>query len=249
LTGEDLGCEQVGTRRVKGSHDRQPADPNGERRENRENWRIAARTTNHTGPDGLETVPAWRCAEGCPVAELDAQSGIDPGGKPRPFRRVKETTGWSGGSHPMEVAGFDRGDSGGASRFFYCSKASRRDRNEGCEGMEERESSKMGDGLRSCVGHPNPNATGTTSTEDRRAANHHPCVKPTPLMQWLIRLISKPGDLILDPFAGSGSTLKAAILEGRSCIGIERDPQYVAIARARIASALASAPLFSGAAP
>lgn len=70
--------------------------------------------------------------------------------------------------------------------------------------------------------------------------NEHPTVKPTDLMRWLVRLVTPPGGVVLDPFAGSGSTLKAAELEGFSAIGIELEPAYLEIARRRIA---ADAPL------
>lgn len=98
---------------------------------------------------------------------------------------------------PMEP----RGDSGTASRFFYCTKATRQDRNEGL-----------------------PN--GSVST--------HPTVKPTELMRWLCRLVTPPGGTVLDPFMGSGSTGKAAALEGFDFIGIEQSAEYLAIAEARI---------------
>jgi len=66
----------------------------------------------------------------------------------------------------------------------------------------------------------------------------HPTVKPTDLMRYLCRLVTPPGGVVLDPFMGSGSTGKAALLEGFRFIGCERSPEYVAIARARIAAAL-----------
>jgi DNA modification methylase len=84
------------------------------------------------------------------------------------------------------------------SRFFYCPKASKADRDEN---------------------------------------NNHPTVKPTDLMRYLCRLITPQGGTVLDPFTGSGSTGKAAILEGFNFIGIERDTEYVNIAKARIAKA------------
>jgi site-specific DNA-methyltransferase (adenine-specific) len=68
----------------------------------------------------------------------------------------------------------------------------------------------------------------------------HPTVKPTALMQYLCRLITPPNGLILDPFAGSGSTGKAAILEGFRFLGIEQDREYCDIATARIAHAAAT---------
>jgi site-specific DNA-methyltransferase (adenine-specific) len=72
--------------------------------------------------------------------------------------------------------------------------------------------------------------------------NKHPTVKPTDLMRYLCRLVTPPGGTVLDPFMGSGSTLKAAELDGFSAIGIEIDADYIAIARRRIA---ADAPLFA----
>jgi DNA modification methylase len=75
------------------------------------------------------------------------------------------------------------------------------------------------------------------SKADRDADNHHPTVKPTDLMRYLCRLVTPPGGIVLDPFMGSGSTGKAAILEGFQFIGIEREAEYVAIAKARIVKA------------
>ena len=75
------------------------------------------------------------------------------------------------------------------------------------------------------------------SKSDRETGNNHPTVKPTDLMRYLCRLVTPPGGLVLDPFAGSGSTGKAAVLEGFRFAGIELNPDYVAIARARIAAA------------
>ena len=78
------------------------------------------------------------------------------------------------------------------------------------------------------------------SKADRDEGNHHPTVKPTELMKFLCRLITPPSGTVLDPFMGSGSTGKAAVLEGFGFIGIEQDAEYIAIARARIAHAVQS---------
>jgi site-specific DNA-methyltransferase (adenine-specific) len=84
------------------------------------------------------------------------------------------------------------------------------------------------------------------SRADRGDDNHHPTVKPTDLMRYLCRLVTPPGGVVLDPFTGSGSTGKAAILEGFRFIGIEREAEYVEIAKARIGAVEAAAgPLFS----
>lgn len=92
-----------------------------------------------------------------------------------------------------------RNDAGSAARFFYCAKASKK---------------------------------------DRGADNKHPTVKPTDLMRYLCRLVTPPGGTILDPFMGSGSTGKAAALEGFRFIGIELDPSYFKIAQQRIIEAI-----------
>jgi site-specific DNA-methyltransferase (adenine-specific) len=129
------------------------------------------------------------------------------------------------------VQKFDRGfqDSGSAARFFYCAKANQQDRNEGCENLPPKRDSDRT--LEDGVGGDNPR---NRSNNARR--NHHPCVKPTALMRYLCRLVTPPGGIVLDPFMGSGSTGKGAIAEGFSFVGCELDPEYVEIARARIAS-------------
>lgn len=130
----------------------------------------------------------------------------------------------------IPVTGY--GDAGSAARFFYCAKADRADRNEGLEGLEGRVTD---DGRQ--VPADNAYQRGKTLRQ-----NHHPTVKPTDLMRYLCRLVTPPGGTVLDPFMGSGSTLKAAELEGFKAIGIELDPAYIEIARRRIASDM---PLFA----
>ena len=83
------------------------------------------------------------------------------------------------------------------------------------------------------------------SRRDRGEGNTHPTCKNTALMRWLVRLVSFPGQTVLDPFAGSGSTLVACALEGREFVGVEREAAYVEIARRRIAEAEAQAGLFA----
>jgi site-specific DNA-methyltransferase (adenine-specific) len=72
------------------------------------------------------------------------------------------------------------------------------------------------------------------SKADRGDGNGHPTVKPTELMRYLCRLVTPPGGVVLDPFMGSGSTGKAAVLEGFRFIGIEREAEYLEIARHRV---------------
>jgi DNA modification methylase len=118
-------------------------------------------------------------------------------------------------------------DRGSAARFFYCAKASKKDRDEGLEGFEERERPTMGNGI---GGQPNQ--------EIQNNRNHHPTVKPTDLMRYLCRLVTPPNGVILDPFLGSGSTGKAAMYEGFRFLGFEMEPQYIEIATARIEHAI-----------
>jgi len=120
---------------------------------------------------------------------------------PKTYRRSSKATAnidWNPKEADTEQLGF--GDSGSAARFFYCAKASKRDRNEGLD----------------------------------ETKNHHPTVKPTSLMQYLVRLVTPPNGTVLDPFMGSGSTGKACAYEGFKFIGIEQSAEYVEIARARI---------------
>ena len=128
------------------------------------------------------------------------------------------------------------GDSGSAARFFYCAKASKSDRDEGCEGLEKLTAGECTDRTDGTAGLNSPRA-GAGRTSGSR--NHHPTVKPTALMRYLCRLVTPPGGIVLDPFAGSGSTGKAALMEGFRCVMIELDPEYAEIARRRCAAVIA----------
>ena len=116
-----------------------------------------------------------------------------------------------------------------SARFFYCAKTSKRDRDEGCEGMElVTHQSGMGGAM------PIDDDGNARDRFKAQSRNHHPTVKPTDLMRYLCRLVTPLNGIVLDPFMGSGSTGKAAALEGFSFIGIEREAEYVTIAQARI---------------
>ncbi len=110
------------------------------------------------------------------------------------------------------------------SRFFYCPKPTLAERDAGCQSLPARTIGIYGKG----------------SSKPRR--NTHPTVKPLALMGWLVRLVCPPGGVVLDPFTGSGSTGVAAIAEKRRFLGIERDPDYAEIARARLSHAASTTP-------
>jgi site-specific DNA-methyltransferase (adenine-specific) len=124
-----------------------------------------------------------------------------------------------------------KGDSGSAARFFYCSKASRTDREEGCDHLPARSGADAVERDEGSAGLQSPRA-GAGRTADT-VRNFHPTVKPTDLMRYLCRLVTPPAGLVLDPFCGSGSTGKAALLEGLRFVGVDLDPAHVAIAEAR----------------
>jgi DNA modification methylase len=136
------------------------------------------------------------------------------------------------GAAPKERTGEYEPDSGSAARFFYCAKASKRDRDEGCDGLPQtiKQSVAHGDKRHGTLPYTNE----PREMKPRPRGNHHPTVKPTALMRYLCRLVTPPGGTVLDPFMGSGSTGKAAMLEGFRFIGIEREAEYVEIAKARI---------------
>lgn len=127
-------------------------------------------------------------------------------------------------------------DSGSAARFFYCAKASKADRDEGLSAFAPQAFVQFQTG--------NGESGKASSLSDGRETqyrNIHPTVKPEDLMRWLVRLITPPGGLVLDPFTGSGSTGKAAVLEGFDFVGCELTAEYLPIANARIAAAVARA--------
>jgi site-specific DNA-methyltransferase (adenine-specific) len=125
-------------------------------------------------------------------------------------------------------------DKGGASRFFYCAKASKSDRNDGCEKLQGKYVAQ-GNQAQAELKRGNVDfENGNKHNKVELKQNFHPTVKPTDLMRYLCRLITPPNGIVLDPFMGSGSTGKGAILEGFDFIGMELDPEYVEIAKARI---------------
>ena len=136
----------------------------------------------------------------------------------------------------------------GAARFFYCAKASKADRDAGCEGLPLSRPHPPGNewGTTACFNGESGDDAWKAKNPNLPRANHHPTVKPTDLMRYLCRLVTPPGGIVLDPFMGSGSTGKAATLEGFRFIGIDLSPEYCAIARARIADAENKAPALLG---
>ena len=173
--------------------------------------------------DGLGRWPANLILDEESAAELDKMTGVSKSNANA--RNNKARKGNSMGQQYDHI-GYGHNDSGGCSRFFYCAKASSSERNRGLEGMPLKKNDFLHGGL------PNPNFP-----EQNRfpKQNIHPTVKPIALMKYIIKLLAPPGNpILLDPFAGSGSTLVAAKELGISAIGIEKEQEYVEIAKARL---------------
>ena len=175
--------------------------------------------------------------DGCRVGEDEIKTCAKERG--RSFNSIAPVSGFNGceesthiGRWPANVLhdGCDdvlRG-MGEAARFFYTPKACKEDRDDGCEMMEARQYSHDGRTK------PLENAYQRNESEAR---NFHPTVKPTDLMRYLCRMVTPPGGIVLDPFTGSGSTGRGAVLEGFRFIGCEMDADYIEIAKARILAA------------
>lgn len=191
-------CVEVGVKKVKGTA---PSGPNHGRAASLFNAGQGNNQITYASKDGTETVTAFECTPGCAVAALDAQSGIlKSGALLAHHNRAKNSL--YGGNSLLESKTINTSvtetNSGGASRFFYCAKASKK---------------------------------------DKGADNTHPTVKSSTLMSYLIKLITPPGGVVLDPFMGSGSTGVSARKDGFTFVGIEKEDEYFAIAKARIESA------------
>ncbi len=154
-------------------------------------------------PEGQGRWPANVILDEYSAGLLDEQSGVLTSGARNPVTRnspvTTNVTSFKSGLDGKPDSYTADKSSGGASRFFYCAKASKRDRNEGLEDF-----------------------------------NTHPTVKPTALMRYLIKLVTPPGGTVLDPFTGSGSTGKAALLDGYKFVGAELTEEYLPIIEGRL---------------
>jgi len=187
------------------------------------------------GKDGLETVESWDCHPDCAVRLLDEQSGnlSQVGGA----KKTTHDKGIFGIGQPGQVY-FD--GNAGASRFFYCAKASRAERNAGLDEMEEKHNPEHRFGRYRCKKcgklQLDYNSCECKNPDFERIEinkNNHPTVKPIKLFEYLIKLVTREGQIVLDPFIGSGTTAIAAHNTGRKCVGIEKEDEYLEIAKRR----------------
>jgi len=182
---------------------------------------------NANPPNALGRWPANVILDEYSAGLLDEQSGV-----------TASKTHGSGQSFWMfgergetEDTGRGHTDSGGASRFFYCAKASKRDRNEGLDGLADGVTGSLNGNVAKVPG----NKIGANpDIPNQPGKNTHPTVKPTTLMRYLIKLVTPAGGTVLDPFTGSGSTGKAALLDGYDFVGVELTEEYLPIIEGRL---------------
>lgn len=203
------------------------------------NERSQSGDTKH-GPCPTVTAPEGRWPANVTLDEdaaamLDAQSGINK--SPTKVTRGGERAQAFGMARQDDVPCY--GDTGGASRFFYVAKPSPSERDAGLAHLPARTGGEATDREDGTDGLKSPRA-GAGRTGGRR--NFHPTVKSIALMRWLVRLVTPPGGIVLDPFCGSGSTGVAAIEEGFSFVGVELTDDYVPIAEGRLRHTLDRSP-------
>lgn len=246
LLSHSPGCVRVGVKRVKGS-DR----PGHEGRTSTSHIAITKpvmhSSVRHADADGMEQVDAWECVEGCPIRILGEQAGERRGatsnsnGATSLFANGHAGSNSAGhGDTSANVARFfpnfppaDDDEPRIDVPFYYAAKASRAERERGLEGLKPSFMATMNDGIGKRPHNPEqPTAW---------VKNSHPTVKSVSLCKWLCKLICRPGGIVLDPFAGSGSIGVAAIAEGMQYVGIEMDAEYCKIAEARLKWAEAQA--------
>ena len=184
-----------------------------------------------TDANGEETIEDWSCVDDCPIKILDEQSGIS---KSSDSERKRNSIGSFGMPNDKTP---EYNDKGGASRFFYVAKASQWERSFGLDEFEEKTSGSLN--------FRNPSSSGRSEDAPsvelmggltKSKSNFHPTIKPIKLMQYLIRLVTQPNGIVLDAFAGSGTTGIACKIDGFEFVGLELSEEFTAIANQRIES-------------
>jgi DNA modification methylase len=232
IDGSRIGGEIVSThsRGVNGAFPKRPGETSAEESGRKQDQR--------SGLDHTERVGRWPAnviLDEVSAGLLDEQSGVTSAGRfPGNSQKASKFSGRTynnGSEYAGRVDEQARAtDSGGASRFFYVAKASKRDRNEGLEELEAVRAGAMAGNL---IDGQRKGGDGSDINAPVRQ-NFHPTVKPTQLMRYLIKLVTPAGGVVLDPFTGSGSTGKAALLDGYGFIGAELTEEYLPIIEGRL---------------
>jgi len=237
-------CRQVGTKQVKGPGWHQTGADGTKGFQGEITFRIHEMSSEEikdrvgwASEEGTEEVEQWKCSPGCLVAEMDAQSGERPSAWTNTKQKNRSDAAPQSKFRPKQGNYMPQGplyaDKGGASRFFYCAKASRSEREAGLIGAIP--CSVCGDLHSTTHEHPR------TGKPVKCLRNVHPTVKPLKVIEWLAKLILPPPRAdgqprtLLVPFSGSGSEMIGALNAGwDAVVGIEVDPAYCRIACARV---------------
>jgi site-specific DNA-methyltransferase (adenine-specific) len=192
-----------------------------------------------SGKNGINT--EGRYPANTILAADEEVTALFPNSKSSPNKWEGENNANIYGKYKKGIRQSTYGDEGSAARFFqqieydpiiYQAKASKKERNKGLDHLPDQPSEHNSGGIGRKV-----SVEKRLDKEGQNAPtmkNTHPTVKPIKLMEYLVKLITPPGGVVLDPFAGSGTTLIAAKTQGFNYIGIELTPEYVEIAEARL---------------
>ncbi len=195
-------------------------------------------TNDNGGASKGSTTTTWSCTPGCPATQFPSSKGA--------LAPVKSGQKGFGGEiyNKYKTSGDDgatfyNDGEGSAARFFYCAKASKKERNAGLDGLTGKSIGAKGNGLaRVCDKCSTPQLQGCECIDNSyinpTRQNFHPTVKPIELMKYLIKLVTPPKGTVLDPFLGSGTTAVAAVLEGFEWKGCEMTDDYLPIIKARV---------------
>ena len=177
--------------------------------------------------DDKDETEQWQCVNGCPVKIIDEQSGFS---QTKRCDKPSDCGGntW-GGTFQTNRGARGYTDAGGASRFFYCAKPSRSERDEGCEELEEKHFQMRPFAEEGC-----DQSVLKNRMNSKVGKNNHPTVKSIKLMEYLVKLITPENGTVLDPFMGSGTTGVACVRLGKMFIGIEKEKEYFVISEKRI---------------
>ncbi len=215
-------CQLVGIKQVKTSTLLKKHNIDNE--EINERFSIKAENSRKDyGKNGYDKVDAYQCHPSCPIQILDEQSGeLGSSGRPNLMGKSHHTKGvntnFAGGA--MNIQHMDKG---GASRFFYCGKAHKSERNAGLLDLEHTNNTEMVNRKENSPGIENPRAG---AGRGQGAKNDIVTLKPINVMRYLVRLVTPPKGTVLDPFAGSGTTGIACIIEGFDYILIEKRERF-----------------------
>jgi DNA modification methylase len=202
-------CKRVGFKTIKGD----PRGNPGGKRNSKGFYNLGDKGDGKPNAYlyGDQDIPIYECVPGCPVKILDDQAGVLKSGGAN--IRKSEPTYWEGGAlkGTPEIA---YGDTGSASRFF---KTFEPEYEEPFLYQAKPSTKEKNEDL-----------------DEEGLINDHPTVKSKQLMKYFVKLVTPPGGVVIDPFAGSGTTLVAALEEGFDCIGIEKDPKSLPIIRNRV---------------